>query len=147
MKARTPVARRPRRPALKSLVLLPAPPRPPWRLSKAARAQWDRLLAVLLPSGILAPIDADSLASWAETLVHYHRANQELEKAGPLIEIRRGRLIANPILAEIRHHLIALQRFQAAFGCSPSDRIRGRRRAPQRPHGPIEVFLSQGPSL
>jgi P27 family predicted phage terminase small subunit len=114
-------------------------------LSKAARAEWDRLAPQLFAAGVLTELDAQAVAAWAETLVKYHEANRALARHGILVDGASGGLAVNPAQRVAKDCLAAMQRFQAEFGATPSARMRVTAQPAPPEMDAFDKFLAERP--
>jgi len=125
----------------------PGQPIPPWTLTKEAKREWDRLCATLAPAGVLATSDADALATWAEAIALYLKANRELERQGPIIAGPNGVPMVNPASRIAKSALATMQRYQVEFGATPSARMKVKGNQAPAAVDPFDAFLAGKPAL
>ncbi|MDP8961539.1 MAG: P27 family phage terminase small subunit [Actinomycetota bacterium] len=106
---------------------------PPWKLSKAGQAVWDRLAPDRIDKGVLTPWDVDAFAAFCEGLAVLpsivKRAGRPQEKPG----------ITSPMRV-LKDHVQVLSTLGSRFGWTPADRAKltiGEER-----RGPKEDLLS-----
>jgi P27 family predicted phage terminase small subunit len=122
-----------------------APRRPSW-ITGRARAEWDRVVPLLLSLGLLSKLDLGALASYCIAVANLETETRTLEREGRIIEIpvrnRHGdeigkRKVAHPSVKSQRDAMAEVKSFLAEFGLSPSSRTRVT--ALPAPEGPDEL--------
>lgn len=105
-----------------------ASPVPPRWLSAEAREVWDRTTAELEAMGLARAADTDSLVVYCTAVVNHARAQQLLDRAGPLIKGVEGGVVRNPAVAVVNATAATVNRYAREFGLTPSARVNlGRR--------------------
>lgn len=98
------------------------PEPPPW-LSREARQVWDRTFKELSAMRMCHAADRDSLVIYCTAVVNHARAQQLLDKAGPLIKGVEGNVVRNPAVAVVHASSLIVNRFAREFGLTPSARV------------------------
>jgi P27 family predicted phage terminase small subunit len=105
-----------------------APPRPQWLAAvpwgREAREEWDRLVAVLEPLGILARTDRDALALHADALGRWRLFRRQVAKVGSLQLTPNGYMALSGATVLMQRAFRDVQETGAALGLSPSERQR-----------------------
>jgi P27 family predicted phage terminase small subunit len=94
----------------------------PRHLSAAARAEWDRMIALLSPTKMLMGIDADQLALYVTAYARWVEAEKKLAKAGAVIKTKSGNFIPNPWWIVAVSAMKQMHVYLAKFGMNPVDR-------------------------
>jgi P27 family predicted phage terminase small subunit len=98
------------------------PVEPPYRLTKAVQAEWDRLAGDRIAKQVLTAWDVDAFALFCELLV-LNRKAVKAARRGILVEgARRGEKVYNRSLQAVRETTQLLTTLGARFGWTPSDR-------------------------
>ena len=104
----------------------PKPPRvapdAPRGMSKGARAEWERMVPLLEPLGLLSQQDRASLASYCEAWSDFMKATRRVERQGITITTTNGNVIQNPALGVKNQASERLRKWAAEFGLSPAAR-------------------------
>src|SRR2546423_1809025 len=74
-----------------------APPCPAW-LHRYAKAEWRRVVKLLLPLGILTQADGGVLAGYCTALSMVRLASEQLEKEGRTVTTPAGGIKAHPMV-------------------------------------------------
>ena len=99
-----------------------APPCPAW-LHKYAKAEWRRVVKVLLPLGLVTQADLAGLASYCTAYAELRLASETLEREGRTV--KAGELTRpHPAAAQQKSALAALRGWSQLFGLDPSSRSR-----------------------
>ena len=99
-------------------------PQPPAFLAADALAEWERIVAVLAPTGILTPLDAAALAVYCSTYATWKEASELLAEADLTIVGAKGHLIQNPLIRIANRAASDLVRYSSEFGLTPISRAR-----------------------
>jgi P27 family predicted phage terminase small subunit len=126
-----------------------APTCPKW-LSKAAKAEWRRIVPELLSLGLVTELDRAALAAYCVAVAELEWATAELEKAGRIVTVavynRNGEVSGH---VQKPHPAVRLQRdafarvkaFLAEFGLTPSSRSRLKTPQPEPEADPMTDIL------
>ncbi len=106
------------------LVLPPVAPAPPKGLSRAASAEWRRVVPELERAGVLNKIDRGILVAYVTAWAHMHDAEEILKEEGLLVAGRDGNRVRNP--AWLVYKEAASKMIAAARECylTPTSRLR-----------------------
>jgi P27 family predicted phage terminase small subunit len=100
-----------------------APPRPK-DLSKVARKEWDRIVRLLKPTGVLARTDLAVLEMYCESYADFKDALKWVRKLGPLVKAKNGTIQHNPAIGICNTAKKITGRFASELGLTPSSRAR-----------------------
>lgn len=121
-----------------------APACPP-HLDEEAQAEWQRMVAELIPLGVLTRIDRAALAAYCQAWSRWVRAEQELAKYGAVLASRDKKWVGvSPYLTVCQAALKTMQHFLAEFGLTPSSRSRVQVGAPADPTRGALADFAQG---
>jgi P27 family predicted phage terminase small subunit len=139
-----------------------APSCPRW-LSAAARAEWARVVKVLLPLGLVTQADLATLAAYCEAFSEFRAATIMLAAEGPmirtggeLVQLKPGKLKEwvggqvqpHPAIARQRTAWTALKAFASLFGLDPSSRTKVRPPSDEEPKDdPFAAWMRGGAPL
>jgi P27 family predicted phage terminase small subunit len=112
--------------------LAAARPKMPSHLSKAAKAEWRRIIPMLLERGSLTDGDSSVLAIYAETHSRWLAAKSDVEQNGLVIVVtvldKHGVAVntrkTNPALRTLENCERSLRAFLREFGMTPATRER-----------------------
>lgn len=96
----------------------------PDHLAPAAKAEWDRLVALFADLKLLTNVDADALAMYADTYARWAEATSRLAKEGMIVYTENGFPIQSPYLSIVNQTMKVMQKFLAEFGMTPASRTR-----------------------
>ena len=114
----------------------------PDHLSPAAKAEWDRLVALFTDLKLLTNVDADALAMYADTYARWAEATSILSKQGMIVYTENGFPIQSPYLSIVNQTMKVMQKFLAEFGMTPASRTR--LQVPEEPEDdPFESFVNK----
>jgi P27 family predicted phage terminase small subunit len=100
------------------------PVEPPYRLTKAVQAEWDRLAPDLISRQILTPWDTSAFALFCELLVLNRRAVQSARRGVLVKGARKDERVYNRAMQGVRETTQLLATLGSRFGWTPSDRAR-----------------------
>jgi P27 family predicted phage terminase small subunit len=123
-------------------------PAPPPHLSDEARAEWDRIVAVLIGLKLMTPIDRAPLAAYCEAYGRWVQAERALRAMaekdmltrGLVIKTTGGNLIQNPLVGTANKAMADMVRYAAEFGMTPSARARLQDPGTGSEENPFEAF-------
>lgn len=99
-------------------------PDAPEILDPVARAEWDRIVALLAGSGVLSRVDGAALTLYCQTFSHWVEAEKSLQAKGLLIETPEGALRPSPYMGISQKAVETMHRLLVEFGLTPSSRSR-----------------------
>ncbi len=99
------------------------PVKPAW-LTPAASEEWDRVAQMLVDDGLIARVDADVLALYAETVSTWMRAKWVVDQEGLTITNKRGTVRAHPAAKLAGQAADRLLRLASKLGMTPLGRAR-----------------------
>ena len=94
--------------------------RPEW-LSDHAAAEWDHVAPHLIVMGVLTDADLAGLAVYCEAVSRWRRL-VELVNASPPVVGRDGKMVKNPVYAQVRDAATEVRIWAREFGLTPSAR-------------------------
>ena len=97
---------------------------PPEGISPAALEVWNRVAPLLLQRGLLTSWDVYGLKAFCDAVVFFHRAADELERNGMLLERADGQLVRNPAARVMTWATRSMTSWGAKFGLDPASRQR-----------------------
>jgi P27 family predicted phage terminase small subunit len=105
--------------------VLPGAPDPPDSVQSdpVALAEWNRILPQLLDLGLVAKIDAASLAGYCLLISMAHKASESIAKDGVLVVSPAG-VKKNPACGLLLDALKGIKAFAVEFGLTPASRSR-----------------------
>jgi len=93
----------------------------PEYLSDVAAAEWDHVAPHLTVMGVLTDADLAGLAVYCEAVARWRRL-VELVNASPPVVGRDGRMVKNPVYAQVRDAAAEVRVWAREFGLTPSAR-------------------------
>jgi len=105
----------------------PVPDRAPYaprHLNEAGKAEWNRVVKLLLDLELYTEMDQAALALYCQAWGRWVHAEKELEKKGEVLEGGQGGLYQNPWLHVANRSWEQLRKVLVEFGLSPSARER-----------------------
>ena len=99
-------------------------PTAPAFLDSEARAEWDRMIALVGPSGILTPLDGPALANYCTLFSLARRAQEDVDSQGPVAATQMGAPKPNPAVQVLLSATAQMDKLLAEFGMTPSARSR-----------------------
>ncbi len=103
---------------------VPGEPQCPSHLDEGAKAEWRRLVPILLRMNVLSEADGMELAALCQTYSTMVRAQQELSKTGLLYKRPNGSVVQSPLLRVVTEGVATINRLAQQFGLTPSSRAR-----------------------
>ncbi|MCZ7554756.1 MAG: phage terminase small subunit P27 family [Anaerolineales bacterium] len=97
-------------------------PECPAHLSKAARAEWDRLARPLYDAGLLTIADRSVFAEYCALSARLEQAERQLARRGLTVQSPNGYRIANPLISICNRLAVNLRAYASEFGLSPASR-------------------------
>jgi len=114
-----------KRPIKPTAIDLPADiPDCPEHLDAAARAEWDRVTALLAETKLLKQTDRAVLAAYCQCYARWANAEEQLRKVGPVLMTPNKMPVQNPYLQIANKALDQLRKFTTELGFSPVARSR-----------------------
>ena len=98
------------------------PKKPPW-LDKIARREWNRIVKLLAPLGLLSEIDGASLGVYCQAFSRLVQAEREIEADG-LVLVEDGKTKTNPAVLIAEKAMKTVRTMATEFGMTPSSRSR-----------------------
>lgn len=98
-----------------------AAPDCPAHLSEEARAEWLRIVPLLLTLRLLTKIDMVALAAYCVLYARWAEAERKVAEGGTLVKVN-GQVIPSPHLTIATNSLKLLKDYLAQFGLSPAQR-------------------------
>ncbi|MCY2991622.1 MAG: phage terminase small subunit P27 family [Planctomycetota bacterium] len=96
---------------------------PPKELSgRVAWRKWKETAALLLPRGLLTPLDRDALQVYAESWQRLSDCDRTLTDSGEYLTGPNGAMYPHPAMGERNKALERIRRFQRDFAMSPAAR-------------------------
>ena len=104
-------------------------PKPPKRLMREAKREWNRLAPVLVRLGVLTEVDLSAFAELCQNYAYYREADKEImtqgEKGALLMQqTPSGYIQQHPIISLRRQYYETWRKGLADFGLTPSSRAR-----------------------
>lgn len=118
------------RAADKSSIATAGKPTAPRWLSKAAKAEWDRIVPLLADRGVLTKVDSMVLATYCNAVARYITAQQSIDEDGVTVEtsildshgVARIARRVNPALKVLESCERTIHKFLREFGGTPRSR-------------------------
>jgi P27 family predicted phage terminase small subunit len=108
------------RDAPKPISKLPALPA---GMEPRAQEIWHRQVESMASTGVLTPVDTDTLRAYCEAVARYEPAAEMLSKSGPLVKgARSGELVKNPLHQIVRDNVILIRLLARELGFVPAGR-------------------------
>jgi P27 family predicted phage terminase small subunit len=114
---------------------------PQW-LPAGAKAEWKRLLPLLMGPGLLTTLDRASLAALCLAWNEMREATLTIEKEGRFYGTESGYQTPHPAVAMQRSAWQAIKAFSALFGLDPSSRTRLKSNVEKPSEDPFAKFLA-----
>lgn len=102
------------RPALSELV-------PPAWLDERARAEWERVVALMAGTGVLTDLDVNTLAVYCDASVRYAEAAARVQREGAIVDGPRGPMQSPAVLVAEKYWRI-MNAAARALGLDPTSR-------------------------
>jgi P27 family predicted phage terminase small subunit len=99
-------------------------PQPPKHFAPAAKAEWRRVMPVLVERRVLSVADLHAVERFCEAAADIVDARAAIAQYGAYVENRLGELKRNPAFATLREATAESRRWAAELGLSPSSRSR-----------------------
>lgn len=100
-----------------------AGPVQPEDMDERAKEVWARVTEAMALTGILTPVDSDSLRAYCEAVSRYEHAARMLAESGPLVRgARQGELVKNPLHQVVRDNAALIRLFARELGFVPAAR-------------------------
>ena len=96
----------------------------PRHLGETARAEWDRLAAVLFRMGVLTTVDRAALAAYCQCYGRWAEAEEKLQTTPMLLKTSTGYVQQSPWLSIANKQLELMGRYMAELGLTPASRSR-----------------------
>lgn len=96
----------------------------PGHLSKEAKAEWRRIMPILINLGIMTKIDRAALAAYCQSYGRWVEAEKKADEKGPVIKSPTGDIRTNPYLVVANRAMDNMRKFLVEFGMTPSSRSR-----------------------
>lgn len=94
----------------------------PRHLSKAAKAEWERLARTLYDAGLLTIADRSVFAEYCALSARLEQAERQLARQGLTVDSPNGYKIANPLISVCNRLAVNLRAYASEFGMTPSAR-------------------------
>lgn len=132
--------------------LNPDKPRPegaqpirPTGMSARARAIWTRQVRAMEKTGVLTPVDSDTLRAYCDAVARYEEAEKLYRTQGPLVVgARAGELVKNPLHQVVRDNAMLIARLATLLAFVPSAREGIRVDAPDAPPDSLSAWEARG---
>lgn len=122
-------------------------PVPPKWLDKEARAEWNRVVPLLVEGKVLSELDGGALERYVVAHGNWVKAQRDLQRKGPVIKTPFG-LQANPNVKISQVERQAAKQLAQELGLSPSARTRVKvAEKPAAAKDNAEAFLFTKPQL
>ena len=108
------------------LAALADPPPPPKHLDKAAKAEWRRLAAEIVPNGFLTAADLAIFESYCIAFSDVRRLRAKVRRVGEIRRNNNDTLSAHPAVALLKDAEKRLHSCIGKLGFSPADRAKVR---------------------
>ncbi|MEF2548846.1 phage terminase small subunit P27 family [Aurantimonas sp. E1-2-R+4] len=99
-------------------------PKPPDEMSTEAKAEWKRVMPVLVERRVLSPADIGAVERFCEASGDIRIARASIAKDGAYVENRLGELKRHPAFATLRESTAEARRWAAELGLTPASRSR-----------------------
>lgn len=96
----------------------------PGHLTEDAKAEWARIMPLLMRYRIVSDTDTAALALYCQSYARWQQAEAKLAESGLLIKAPSGYPIQNPYLAIVNRAMEDCHKYLQQFGLSPSARTR-----------------------
>lgn len=96
----------------------------PAKLRQTAFLEWKKIVADLLPRGLLQPTDAPLLAVYCNAYAIWQEATIAVETYGSVIKSDSGFPVQSPYISIMNHQADTMMRLASEFGLTPKSRAR-----------------------
>lgn len=107
-------------PQYPKLDLIPVPD----HFDDVAAGEWNRVVAMLAPIGVLQATDIAVLEGYCISFSNYRRAQEIVSKQGPFVKDLNGIPKKNPAWAQVNECLSVMMRYAVELGLTPVSRSR-----------------------
>lgn len=114
----------------------------PADLSKEAKAEWIRIVPILMGMKVLTRADGEALGGYCEACAMVESAKKEIKKYGMTVRTMMGRK-KNPAVAILESFMKIKRAYLSDFGLSPASRTRVKADAGEGKKDPMEEFLKR----
>ena len=127
--------------AAENVQILAGNPEPPDGMGEKARAEWDRLIAVLSPVKLLTLADRAALAMHCMAWCEFWECCEILERDGQFVPGAKGGIVEHPAARAKRNALDRVMKTAVELGITPSARSRIKTAPPNKDAGDAAKFL------
>jgi P27 family predicted phage terminase small subunit len=99
-------------------------PQPPKAMSVEAKAEWRRVMPVLVERRVLSAADMHAVERFCEAASDIKNARAAIAKDGAYVENRLGEIKRHPAFATLREAAGESRRWSAELGLTPASRSR-----------------------
>ncbi|MGR4929052.1 phage terminase small subunit P27 family [Bradyrhizobium sp. CAR08] len=99
-----------------------AVPKPPRHFSDAAKAEWRRIMPVLVERRVLSPADLHAAERFCEAVSDIVDAREAIAEHGAYVENRLGELKRNPAFSTLREATTNSKMWASELGLTPKSR-------------------------
>lgn len=99
-------------------------PQPPRAMSQDAKAEWRRVMPVLVERRVLSGADMHAVERFCEAAADIKDARTAIAKDGAYVENRLGEIKRHPAFATLREATAESRRWSAELGLTPASRSR-----------------------
>lgn len=99
-------------------------PRPPSEMSAEAKAEWKRVMPVLVERRVLSPADLAGVEAYCNAVGDAAQARAAIQKDGAYLTNARAELKRHPAFATLREATMAARQWAAELGLTPASRGR-----------------------
>lgn len=124
--------------------LLDGGPAMPDYLDERARAEWERMVALLDRMGILSASHGPALGLYCQAYSRLVNAEEKLRTQGETVPTKLGGLQSNPYVRIARESSRQMQSLLVEFGMTPSSSTHVAMRPIEVPIDDLEEFLKRG---
>lgn len=100
------------------------PPPPPKELDKVAKAEWERITAILSRQRVLTESDTAALMIYCTSYSQYREAQKAIQEHGTVVVSATGTPVRNPYLTVQNSAWDRIRPLLAEFGLTPTARAR-----------------------
>jgi P27 family predicted phage terminase small subunit len=119
-----------------------APPCPE-HLDKEAKAEWRRMVRVLLRIRVLTEADGIVLANLCQAWSTMTKAQAKLNESGLLLKTPSGYVQQNPLLGIVNANIETITKLSREFGLTPASRVRIEVEPEPKPEGKMAKLLRE----
>ena len=96
----------------------------PTHLSRIAKAEWKRIIPMVVNLGLMTKMDRAAMAAYCQSYGRWVDAENKVKERGDVVKTPDGKIVPNPYLGVANRAMDNMRKFLVEFGMTPSSRSR-----------------------